>query len=139
MTSAELAELHASCFTQPRPYNAAEFDQFRNDPTCFFCSGPAGFALGRSIADEAELLTLAIQPAQRRAGHGRALLNAFEAQAIQRGATRAFLEVASGNHAALALYRAAHYAQVGTRSAYYRSPDGAHQDAIVMEKQLSAV
>ena len=38
---------------------------------------PAGFALTRAVADEAELLLLAVSPARRGAGVGRALLDAI--------------------------------------------------------------
>jgi ribosomal-protein-alanine N-acetyltransferase len=102
----------------------------------FLQSNDAGFALGREIAGEAELLTLAVNPDHQRQGNGRALLAAFEAEAAKRGATVAFLEVASDNTLACALYRAAGYTESGRRSAYYRPPAGPKIAAIIMRKPL---
>ena len=44
---------------------------------------------------------------------------AFEAQAVQKGAARAFLEVAATNAAARALYASAGYAEDRVRRGYY--------------------
>jgi ribosomal-protein-alanine N-acetyltransferase len=97
---------------------------------------PAGFALYRAVADEAELLTLAVAPERRRRGLGAGLLAACEAGARAAGATRMFLEVAAGNAAARALYDRAGFRQCGRRPGYYRRPDGGRDDAVVMEKAL---
>jgi len=102
----------------------------------FLQSSDAGFVLGREIAGEAELLTLAVDPALQRQGNGRALLAGFEAEATKRGATDAFLEVADNNTAACALYRAAGYTESGRRPAYYRPPTGPKTAAIIMRKRL---
>jgi [ribosomal protein S18]-alanine N-acetyltransferase len=107
MTPADLARLHAACFTMPRPWGAAEFADLLASPLVFLVAEPAGFALGRAVADEAELLTLAVDPSARRQGSGRRLLTKFEAEAASRGATSAFLDVAAGNDAARALYLSA--------------------------------
>ena len=96
-----------------------------------------GFALGRVIGAEAELISLAVAPEARRAGLGRALLGAFATAAHARGATRAFLEVAADNKAALALYAAAGWRESGRRKGYYRRPDGARVDALLFETRLT--
>lgn len=96
-----------------------------------------GFALGRVIADEAELLTIAVMPEARRQGVARELLTKFEHQAQAGGATQIFLEVAARNSGALALYHLHEYAQVGRRKGYYRGADGAQDDGIVMAKPIS--
>lgn len=93
------------------------------------------FALGRVTLDEAELLTLAVDPDARRKGLGRAVLSAFETQASDRGATRAFLEVADTNQPARALYAASGWAMTGARPNYYRTTDG-RIDAILMGRSL---
>lgn len=127
-----LAALHARCFSAPPPWSAAAFQGLLQSAGVFLCSGTWGFALGRVALDEAELLTLAVEPEARRAGHGRALLAAFEAKAVARGAGTAFLEVAAGNAAACALYRQAGYRQAGIRRGYY----GAGGDALVLSRGL---
>jgi len=132
----DMAALHARCFTVPRAFTAAEFAGFLEAPTCFVTHMAGGFALGRVIADEAELLTIAVDPGQRRAGIGRRVLVAFEDTAQARGAATVFLEVAAGNDAARGLYTTAGYCESGRRPAYYRHPDGQKEDAVLMDKAL---
>ncbi len=129
--------MHARCFTVPRPYTAQEFADFLASDLCFLVTRPHGFALGRAVAGEAELITLAVDPDSRRQGQGAMLLDAFEAAARTRCATRAFLEVAADNTAARALYRRAGYADTGRRLGYYRAAHGA-VDAVLMAKPLTA-
>ena len=137
MTPDALATLHACCFTTPRPWSAAEFADFLGAPMCFLLTEPAGFLLGRVIADEAELLTVAVDPAARRQGMGARLLAGFAATAKARGAATAFLEVAAGNAPAQALYAQAGWVTAGRRKAYYHAPDGTAEDALVMTRDLS--
>ena len=134
MTPEALARLHAACFTVPRPWTAEEFAQVLAGPGVALVPRPEGFALGRIAAGEAELLTLAVDPARRRRGAGRALLAAFEARARAEGAAEAALEVAEGNAAARALYAGAGWREAGRRPGYYA--DG--QDALVLRKALDA-
>jgi ribosomal-protein-alanine N-acetyltransferase len=95
----------------------------------------AGFALSRVVLDEAELLLLAVQPAQRRLGVGRALLTAVADEARIRGATRLHLEMRDGNPAAH-LYEGAGFHEVGRRKRYYRGRDGSSFDAITLACRL---
>lgn len=87
---------------------------------------PRGFAFGRVVLDEVELMLIVIAPEHRRRGEGRRLLDRFEAEAATAGATVVHLEVAASNLAARALYAAAGYAPVGLRAGYYRNGDDAH-------------
>jgi [ribosomal protein S18]-alanine N-acetyltransferase len=95
----------------------------------------AGFALSRVILDEAELLLLAVQPAQRRYGVGRTLLAAVADEARIRGAVRIHLEMRDGNPAAH-LYDGAGFAEIGRRKRYYRGRDGTSFDAITLACRL---
>ena len=122
--------------TIPRAWTSAEFASLLNSPGVFLCGLEQAFALGRTAADEAELLTIATAPAHRRQGHGRGALKAFEAEAARRGAGRAFLEVARSNAPAIALYQAESFSLAGTRPGYYRAPDGASIDALILTKTL---
>ena len=135
MTPDGLAALHARCFVHPRPWSGAEFADLLNSPHAFLLTRPQGFLLGRTVADEAELLTLAVAPEARRRGIARALLAEFAATSQDRGATRAFLEVAADNGAARALYHAAGWGESGRRRRYY----GPDLDAIVMTLALPPV
>lgn len=96
---------------------------------------PVGFALARTILDEAELLLLATAPAERRRGVGGALLRSVLADARGRGAARIHLEVRAGN-AAVALYTAAGFARVGERRRYYRGAQGQLHDAHTYARPL---
>ncbi|MCP3971037.1 MAG: ribosomal protein S18-alanine N-acetyltransferase [Rhodobacteraceae bacterium] len=138
MTPDDLADLHARSFTVPRPFTAQEFASFLQNSSCFVTERAHGFALGRVIADEAELLTIAVEPSQRRRGFGSGLLQAFHHTARARGAARVFLEVAADNTGAIGLYLGAGYLKCGQRKDYYRYPDGRREDALVMQRSLTA-
>jgi ribosomal-protein-alanine N-acetyltransferase len=131
-----MAALHARTFTTPPPWTATAFRSLLDTPGTFATGDPEGFALGRVVLDEAELLTLAVAPASRRKGIGRDRLAAFETRARDMGATEAHLEVAADNAAAIALYEAAGYARSGLRRAYYDAPDGTRVDALLYRKTL---
>jgi ribosomal-protein-alanine N-acetyltransferase len=82
-----MAALHAACFA--KSWDAAEIGQFVGVPGCLAlvastsaAQAPQGFLIVRSAGDEAELLTLAVDPACRRLGLASALL------AAARGALR---------------------------------------------------
>jgi len=132
-----MARLHAACFEVPRPWRAPEFAALARDPSVFVLHAPAGFAIGRAAADEAEVLTLTVAPGHRRQGHGARLLARFEAAARDRGARAAFLEVSADNAAARALYARAGYATTGRRPGYYRRPGGGAADALVLAKAIA--
>lgn len=93
--------------------------------------GAVGFSLVRAVADEAELLLLAVDPAEQRRGIGQALLDDFIAAALAVGAHRLHLEVRDGNPA-MGLYRAAGFSPAGRRRNYYRGPEGETHDAVTL-------
>ena len=137
MTPAELAALHRRSFRTPPPWSKADFATFTADPLAFLLvEGDAGFLLGRAVAGEAELLTLAVAPESRRLGLGARLVARFLYQARLRGATRAFLEVSAENPAAIALYESAGFADAGRRRGYYATPEGRRIDAIVLARDV---
>ncbi len=136
MTPAEMAAIHAASFSTPRPWSAAEIAELLASPLCFAITESAGFLIGRAVAGEAELLTLAVDPAARRAGQGARLVAGFLDTARMRGADSAFLEVAADNAAAIALYNRAGFARAGLRRGYYATPQGKALDALVMTREL---
>lgn len=97
----------------------------------------AGFAICRVVADEAELITLAVRLAHRRRGAARRLLAAVIDHVRAAGAKTLFLEVAVDNPAALRLYETTGFRVAGTRPAYFRRGSGPAADAIVMRLDLS--
>ena len=84
-----------------------------------------GFLLAREAAGEIELLTLAVDPANRRSGEGKTLVKRLIAQAK-------LLEVAETNAAAQSIYVSLGFEMVGRRKAYY----GGKIDAVVMRYTL---
>lgn len=133
MTPADLAALHARAFAIPPPWPEAGFRHLIA-AGAFLLTQPNAFLLGRVIADEAELLTIATDPASRRQGAGRALVEEFALEAAKRGAVTAFLEVASDNAPARALYTATGWQQAGRRRNYYAQG----VDALVLTLDLTA-
>lgn len=138
-TPQSLATLHDRAFTTPRPWSADEFASLLAQDTVFLVTVPTGFALGRAIAGEVELLTIAVDPNARRNGAGRSLMAQFEKEAIARDSTESFLEVAEDNVAALSLYRRGGYYESGKRRGYYRAQNGGFLDALVLRKDLKAL
>jgi ribosomal-protein-alanine N-acetyltransferase len=84
------------------------------------------------VADEAELLRLAVRPAARRAGVATLLLDRSLGDLRERGVGQVFLEVRADNEAARALYRRRGWADAGVRAGYY--DDGI--DAVLMSQAL---
>lgn len=132
--AARLADVHAEAF--PAPWDAAALEALLDQDGVFALEDPDGFILLRAVADEAEILTLAVRPAARRRGLGARLVSEGGTAAAARGATRLFLEVADDNAAALALYARAGFVGAGRRPGYYARPDGGRQDALILALNL---
>jgi ribosomal-protein-alanine N-acetyltransferase len=94
-----------------------------------------GFSLARTVADESELLLLAVLPDCHRRGVGRRLLEDFLERARKDEVARVHLEVRDGNPA-VGMYRAAGFSPVGRRRNYYYGQDGKRFDAITLAYQL---
>ncbi len=80
---------------------------------------PVGHLLASSVADEGEILTLAVHPDARRHGHARALLRACAQAWADEGVRHGWLEVRVDNTGARALYTAAGWVESGRRPRYY--------------------
>ncbi|NNE88999.1 MAG: GNAT family N-acetyltransferase [Silicimonas sp.] len=137
MTPEEMEAIHARAMTVPSPWSVETILEFVAGPGGFVVANEKGFALGRVIIDEAELLTLAVDPDAQRKGIGGWCLHAFESEAGRRGARRAFLEVAATNQAARTLYAKAGWREDGVRRGYYHAKP-APIDAITMSKALQS-
>jgi ribosomal-protein-alanine N-acetyltransferase len=135
-----LADVHATAFDSP--WAADDILRFAEDRGGFVVAAEeggalAGFILCRMIAGEAEVLTLAVRPAARRRGIGRALLEAALALSASTAATM-FLEVAADNPGAVSLYAGAGFETVGRRAGYYGRASGGSVDALVMRRPLNS-
>ena len=96
---------------------------------------PVAYVLGRVIPPEGEIYRVAVIPEYRKRGIGYRLLDYAVKTERGRGLEILFLEVRSRNTAALALYRAYGFRQMGIRRRYYKNPE---DDAIIMAYGNSA-
>ena len=132
--AAWMADLHRAAFPPAEAWSRdVMFLHLELPTTIGFLHPDGGLILARSVADEAEILTLAVHPEKRRAGIGGALLRAAMDRVWAAGAATMFLEVAVTNAPAQALYRAHGFQNAGMRRRYYA--DGG--DALVLRCTLS--
>ena len=82
---------------------------------------------------QADVVTLAVDPAYWGRGTGTALLLALVGEAVRRGCHEVLLEVRKDNPRARQLYLRHGFAEIGVRRGYYQ-PSGV--DAVVMRKVL---
>jgi ribosomal-protein-alanine N-acetyltransferase len=119
-------EMFAAEFAQPasrRLYLVAEEgDTLIGYAGMMFTGGP-----------QADVVTLAVDPARWGHGTGTALLTALTDEAARRGCTEVLLEVRKDNPRARRLYLRESFTEVGIRRGYYQ-PSGV--DAVVMRKAL---
>jgi [ribosomal protein S18]-alanine N-acetyltransferase len=131
--AAAMATIHASAFPPGARWGEEAFAAQLGLPGVFGLIDPeGGIVLARVVAEEAEVLTLAVAAAVQRRGLGRGLLAAAMAEARGAGARRILLEVSAKNEAARALYAGAGFGEVGRRPRYYA--DGS--DALVLAAVL---
>lgn len=141
--AADLAALHAHAFDLA--WDAASLGRLLEMPgACALAveagrpAAIAGFVVCRAAADEAEIVTLVVDPALRRRGIGRQLVEAV-LSTFARGATRrVYLEVAIDNGPAIALYEACGFARAGERRSYYHRAYAPPVDALVLVHSLTA-
>lgn len=131
-------KMHAECFDAS--WTAEDFtDLFSIKGTVFqllsLDEEPAAFAVYRSIAGQAEILTIGVRPAYRGRGlAGRLLDSALDF--LKRGEVlQLFLEVGENNSPARNLYDSRGFTHHGIRKDYYRHRDGT-ENAIVMRRLL---
>ena len=135
-----VAKLHAHGFYRGWPReDFAAYISGEGTPLYVACDAKrkiAGFAMLRHLGEEAELITIAVDPKWRKRGVGVALLRALIDDLLMSPAKRLFLEVAADNVAALKLYGKFGFQKVSERRGYYPRPDGTPATAIVMARDL---
>lgn len=129
-----LAAVHEACFE--RPWSEREIDQLLLDGFGLVSEDAPAFLIARVAAGEAEILTVAVDPAFRRRGWARRLVDLACEVARDQDAVSMFLEVGTDNGAAVDLYEGLGFRVVGRRPAYYRRADGSVADALVMRRPL---
>jgi ribosomal-protein-alanine N-acetyltransferase len=135
----KLAQLHGASFH--RGWGEGEFEQMlaeRNTLVHRLRQGrkTIGFAVSRMAADEAEILSIAVEPSHRGRGLSRNLLLTHLGHLAGHGVRTVFLEVEENNQPARRLYDRAGFAVTGRRERYYRQ-DGEQLNALIMRRDLS--
>mgnify|MGYP003397451754 FL=1 len=85
----------------------------------------------RIVLDEAEIITIGVNPEMRRQGIASAMIGIIEKNIKNQGVKKIFLEVAANNIPGQKLYENHGFNRVGLRPKYY---DGI--DAILMSKDI---
>ena len=143
--SERLAALHRRCFTE-EAWAAEAFAALLAMPGCHGWltaeddspDGPlTALLLARRAADEAEILTLCVNPKHRRQALAKRLVRHLIETLSHDGTTTLHLEVAVDNHAARALYSGFGFIEVGRRPDYYKAATRAERvDACMLRLEL---
>ncbi len=132
-----LAEIEAASHSDP--WSPSAFRTFVGEEGCTVVLGEGpvgavGFGILRWVADEGEVLNLAVRPGARRAGVGGRLLDHLLLRATAEGLRRVYLEVRASNRSARRLYLSRGFREAGLRRQYYSNP---REDAIVLRRDMA--
>jgi len=138
--AARLAQLHGASFH--RGWGEGEFEGMLTERNTLVHRLKAGrkvigFAVSRMAADEAEILSIAVDAGYRGRGLSRNLLLTHLGHLAGRGVRTVFLEVEENNQPARRLYDRTGFAVAGRRERYYREPSGEQLNALLMRRDLS--
>ncbi len=92
-----------------------------------------GFLVIRTVAQEAEILNLSVDPVRRRTGNATALLLEALEECRELRVKKMFLEVRESNVPAISFYEKHGFVKNGRRPAYYQNPSEA---AVLMMREL---
>ncbi len=141
-----LSEIHGRSFA--RVWSADEISALASGPgvsilvarraSPFGSRRPLGFLILRVAADEAEVLTIAVDPSHRGRGYGRLLMEEATRRLYADRVEALFLEVDQANRPARALYETLGFKTVGTRKGYYAEAEAEDGEgaALVMRCDL---
>jgi ribosomal-protein-alanine N-acetyltransferase len=138
--TARLAQLHGASFH--RGWGEGEFEAMLSERNTLvhrlrLGRNLIGFAVSRIAADEAEILSIAVDAGYRGRGLSRNLLLTHLGHLAGRGVRSIFLEVEENNAPARRLYERIGFTVVGRRERYYKQPDGEQWNALLMRRDLS--
>lgn len=132
----QVAALEKICFSDPWS-EASVAGELQNPLSTWLVFEENGTVCGyigaQSVPPEADVMNLAVAPDCRRQGIARQLLSRLTKLLHRQGIEALFLEVRPSNHAAIALYEAFGFVQIGRRPKYYVNPS---EDALILRKEL---
>ena len=126
-------EIEQACFSDP--WTMQGFKDSLNETSAHLriieneTGGIAGYACLYQVADEGEIVNVAIAPKCRQKGYGARLVRDLLLLGQELGAERFFLEVRKGNVAGRALYTSLGFVECGIRKGFYENPK---EDAVLM-------
>ena len=133
-----LSQMHEAAFSlqNETPWSVASFRNMLVSPgvsaTIYSSSaGPVGFALIRTVLDEAEIITISVIPEKQNQGFGAEILQAEVNKLVSASVSKVFLEVRKDNQNAVSLYKSAGFRQFSSRENYYKLSTGQRVDASV--------
>jgi ribosomal-protein-alanine N-acetyltransferase len=142
MTPEDLDEVLAiEAHSPPTPWSKNMFAEEIQNPfsSCFIMKVEVqlkqpvmGFVCFRNVAEESELLNIAVHPHYRRSGIGRKLMQFYIDFSSQRGIKTFYLEVNSSNEPAIHLYEHFSYQSFGMRKKFYQK----QFDALLMMRKV---
>lgn len=137
--AAAIAALHAASFR--RGWSEQEVETLLLDRNviahrALIANKFTGFIMSRKAADEAEILSVAVNTRQRGRGLARSLLTLHLRRLAGLGTRTVFLEVDEHNQPALRLYDRAGFQEVGRRPNYYPTAGGKTAAALVLRRDL---
>ena len=127
-----ISEMESEYFSDPWQRKDVLSYICSSDGMCFVATDGGeviAYVLGRIIPPEGEIYRVAVKEEKRQRGIGYRLLSFALKTERGRGLECTFLEVRSQNTAAIALYRAHGFTEIGVRKNYYKDPI---DDALVM-------
>lgn len=95
----------------------------------------SGYGIVAVGGGESHILNVCVDPANRRRGVGRVILEHLLAVAKEHSAHKTYLEVRPSNVSAIEMYRGLGFGHVGVRRDYYPATNG-REDALVFSKRL---
>lgn len=138
--AAELSRLHTASFEEGWTHDDFATWLARAEAMAVLVTSnreAVAFGLALAAGADAELLTIATDPVSRRAGLGRRIFRALDAEALNRGLERWVLEAARNNLPAIGLYKSEGFVEIGVRKSYYKTGQG-RVDALVMSRGVGS-
>ena len=135
-----MARIHKSGFAHP--WDEGALRNLMDKPNCLALAAfeasreLVGFVMTRQADEECEILTIVSDSKKQRSGVANSLMAHVLELSRLRKATRIYLEVASGNKAAIALYQKHGFEEISRRAGYYSQGRTTPEDAIVMARSL---
>jgi ribosomal-protein-alanine N-acetyltransferase len=134
-----IATLHADSFR--RGWSAQEVEGLLIDRSVVthrltLGAAFAGFIMARCAADEAEILSVAVDRRRQGRGLARRLLDWHLRRLAGFGVRTVFLEVDESNTPAIKLYERAGFREISRRPNYYPLPGGKTATALVLRRDL---